>query len=149
MTEPEDSAVSSPSAGASTPSNGTATRPSHYERIGGAESVKAAVGLFYDRVLADAELAPYFTGTNMEEQRRHLVLMLTVVLGGPNNYAGRGLAEAHQPLDIPDEHYARVSAHLIDTLTELGVPEDILDDVRAILVSVRDQVVSSGTSAGV
>ena len=149
MTEPEDSAVSSPSNGASTPSNGSAARPSHYERIGGAESVKAAVRLFYDRVLADSALAGYFTSVNMEEQRRHMVLMLTVVLGGPNNYAGRGLAEAHQPLDIPDEHYARVGGHLIDTLTELGVPADILDDVRATLVSVRDQVVSSGTSAGV
>ncbi|MEO3929480.1 group 1 truncated hemoglobin [Micromonosporaceae bacterium B7E4] len=121
----------------------------HYERIGGAESVKAAVRLFYDRVLADPELAGYFTSVNMEEQRRHMVLMLTVVLGGPNNYAGRGLAEAHQPLNIPDEHYALVGVHLIDTLTGLGVPEDILDDVRATLGSVRDQVVASGTSAGV
>jgi hemoglobin len=141
VTEPVDSAVASPSNGASS--------PSHYERIGGAESVKAAVRLFYDRVLADAELAPYFTAVNMEEQRRHLALMLTVVLGGPNNYTGRGLAEAHQPLNIPDEHYARVGAHLLDTLTELGVPADILDDVRATLVSVRDQVVSSGSAAGV
>jgi hemoglobin len=141
--------VSSPTNGASTPGNGSAALASHYERIGGAESVKAAVRLFYDRILADPELAGYFTSVNMEEQRRHMVLMLTVVLGGPNGYTGRGLAEAHQPLDIPDEHYARVGAHLIDTLTGLGVPADILDDVRATLVSVRDQVVSSGTSAGV
>ncbi|AVT28767.1 MULTISPECIES: group 1 truncated hemoglobin [unclassified Plantactinospora] len=149
MTDPQDSAVPSPADGAPTNGNGSAARPSHYERIGGAESVKAAVRLFYDRVLADPELVGYFTSVNMEEQRRHMVLMLTVVLGGPNNYAGRDLAEAHQPLNIPEEHYARVGAHLVDTLTGLGVPDDILDDVRATLGSVRDQVVSSGTSAGV
>ncbi|MFD0971465.1 group 1 truncated hemoglobin [Plantactinospora endophytica] len=140
--------MASPEDGATTNGNGAA-RPSHYERIGGAESVKAAVRLFYDRVLADPELAGYFTSVNMEEQRRHLALMLTVVLGGPNTYAGRGLAEAHQPLNIPDEHYAKVGGHLIDTLTALGVPDDILDDVRATLGAVRDQVVSSGTAAGV
>src|SRR5687767_4630535 len=99
---------------------GEPVQPSHYQRIGGAEAVKAAVGLFYDRVLADPDLAGYFVGIDMEEQRRHMVLMLTVVLGGPDAYNGRGLAEAHQPLNIPDEHYAKVGAHLVGTLTGLG-----------------------------
>lgn len=125
------------------------TPVSHYERIGGASSVKAAVELFYDRVLVDPDLAGYFTEVNMVEQRRHLALMLTVVLGGPNEYAGRGLAEAHQPLNIPVAHYAKVGEHLTATLTELGVPEDIITDVQVVLEKVQDQVVSSGHGSGV
>lgn len=121
---------------------------SHYERIGGANSVKAAVDLFYDRVLADPDLVGYFTDVDMVGQRRHLALMLTVVLGGPNEYAGRGLAEAHQPLNIPVEHYAKVCEHLIATMTELGVPGDILADVQVVLGQVQDQVVASGNRAG-
>ncbi|MET8527867.1 group 1 truncated hemoglobin [Micromonospora sp. NPDC005172] len=121
---------------------------SHYDRIGGASSVKAAVELFYDKVLADPELAGYFATVDMPTQRRHLALMLTVVLGGPNEYAGRGLAEAHQPLGIPAEHYAMVGAHLVATLTELGVPADVLDDVRTVLGQVQDQVVSTGERPG-
>ncbi|QGN48786.1 group I truncated hemoglobin [Micromonospora sp. WMMD558] len=122
---------------------------SHYERIGGAGSVKAAVDLFYDKVLADPELAGYFTDVDMPAQRRHMVLMLTVVLGGPNEYAGRGLAEAHQPLNIPSAHYALVGGHLTDTLTELGVPGDIIADVQAVLAQVKNQVVAGGTRASV
>jgi hemoglobin len=122
--------------------------PSHYERIGGAEAVKAAVKLFYDRVLTDPELIPYFENVEMEQQKRHLVLMLTAVLGGPNNYTGRGLAEAHQPLNIPVAHYAKVGAHLTSTLTELGVPADIIADVQAVLAQVQDQVVANGNRAG-
>ncbi|MGC4748040.1 group I truncated hemoglobin [Micromonospora sp. DT201] len=117
---------------------------SHYNRIGGASSVKAAVELFYDKVLADPELAGYFTGVDMPGQRRHLALMLTVVLGGPNEYTGRGLAEAHQPLNITVEHYAKVGEHLTATLTELGVPADIVADVQTVLGQVQDQVVASG-----
>ncbi|MFJ6951347.1 globin domain-containing protein [Micromonospora aurantiaca (nom. illeg.)] len=49
---------------------------SHYERIGGAAAVKAAVELFYDKVLADPDLAGYFADVDMVEQRRHLALML-------------------------------------------------------------------------
>lgn len=96
-------------------------------------------------MLADPDLAGYVV--DMAEQRRHMVLMLTTVLGGPDNYAGRGLAEAHQPLDIPVEH-SKVGAHLTATLTGLGVPADILHDVRAVLAEVQDQVVSSGHRPG-
>ncbi|GLY24062.1 group 1 truncated hemoglobin [Micromonospora sp. NBRC 101691] len=123
--------------------------PSHYDRIGGAAAVKAAVEVFYDRVLADPELAGYFADIDMVGQRRHLALMLTVVLGGPNEYAGRGLAEAHQPLGIPQAHYELVGAHLLATLTQLGVPEDVQDHVRAVLAQVQDQVVASGSRPGV
>ncbi|MFI7576957.1 group 1 truncated hemoglobin [Micromonospora sp. NPDC049497] len=121
----------------------------HYQRIGGADSVKAAVDLFYDKVLADPELAGYFSDVDMVGQRRHLALMLTVVLGGPNEYTGRSLAEAHQPLNIPLEHYVKVGEHLTATLTELGVPADIITDVQAVLAQVQDQVVAGGNPAGV
>ncbi|MDG4800792.1 group 1 truncated hemoglobin [Micromonospora sp. WMMD980] len=119
---------------------------SHYERIGGAAAVKGAVELFYDKVLADADLAGYFAGVDMAEQRRHLALMLAVVLGGPNEYAGRGLAEAHQPLHIPGAHYAKVGEHLTATLVELGVPADVIADVQVVLGQVREQVVSAGNA---
>ncbi|GAB3138179.1 hypothetical protein GCM10027290_05320 [Micromonospora sonneratiae] len=129
----------------SSTSNSSDSSPrSHYERIGAAPAVKAAVELFYDRVLADRDLVGYFEKIDMVEQRRHMVLMLTTVLGGPDNYTGRSLTEAHQPLNIPVEHYARVGQHLAQTLTELGVPDDILADVRAVLARVQDQVVASG-----
>ncbi|MFI6237602.1 group 1 truncated hemoglobin [Micromonospora sp. NPDC050784] len=121
---------------------------SHYDRIGGASSVKAAVELFYDKVLADPELAGYFADVDMAGQRRHLALMLTVVLGGPNEYTGRELAEAHQPLNITAEHYAKVGEHLTVTLTELGVPADILAHVQTVLGQVQGQVVAAGNRSG-
>ena len=36
-----------------------------YERIGGAPAVSAVVNRFYEAVLADPALAPYFTGVEM------------------------------------------------------------------------------------
>ncbi|WP_405089486.1 group 1 truncated hemoglobin [Micromonospora sp. NBC_01392] len=123
-----------------------ATPISHYDRIGGAAAVKAAVELFYDRVLADRELVGYFADVDMVAQRRHLALMLTVVLGGPDDYAGRGLAEAHQPLAIPGAHYARVGEHLSATLVELGVPAEVIADVQVVLGQVRGQIVSAGNA---
>lgn len=124
------------------------TAASHYDRIGGAPAVRAAVEQFYDRVLADPELAGYFASVDMAGQRRHLALMLATVLGGPNEYAGRGLAEAHQPLRIPAAHYALVGEHLVAVLIGLGVPADIIADVQTVLGQVQDQVVFNGNTAG-
>lgn len=121
---------------------------SHYDRIGGASSVKAAVELFYDKVLADPVSASYFTDVDMAGQRRHLALMLTMVLGGPNEYTGRGLAEAHQPLHIPVAHYEKVGEYLTATLSELGVPADVLAHVRTVLGQVQDQVVAAENGSG-
>ncbi|GAA0365204.1 group I truncated hemoglobin [Micromonospora gifhornensis] len=123
------------------------TPVSHFERIGGAGSVKAAVELFYDRVLADPELAGYFTEVDMAGQRRHMAQMLTVVLGGPNEYRGRDLATAHQPLQIPVAHYQQVGGHLTAVLTQLNVPGDVITDVQAVLAQVQDQVVAGGRQA--
>ncbi|MEV4755180.1 group 1 truncated hemoglobin [Micromonospora sp. NPDC049559] len=118
---------------------------SHYQRIGGSPAIKLAVDQFYERVLADPDLTGYFEKVDLEQLRRHQVLMLTTVLGGPNGYTGRPLAEAHQPLNIPVEHYAKVGGHLHATLAGLGVPADILADVQTVLAQVQDQVVANRT----
>ena len=39
---------------------------------------------FYDRVLVDPELAPFFEGIDVEKLREHLADFLTVLTGGPN-----------------------------------------------------------------
>ncbi|HEX6418162.1 MAG TPA: group 1 truncated hemoglobin [Acidimicrobiales bacterium] len=121
-----------------------AAPPSHYERLGGAAAIQRAVELFYDRVLADDELAPYFTGTDMPSLRRHQVLLLSQVLGGPASYDGRALAEAHQGLRITGAHYDRVVDHLVGVLTELGADDDALAAAGAVVAAVRPDIVAGG-----
>ncbi|MFB9238313.1 group 1 truncated hemoglobin [Plantactinospora siamensis] len=121
---------------------------SHFDRIGGAPALKTAVHRFYDRVLADPELATYFAGVDMQQQKRHMTLMLTTVLGGPDAYTGRSLPEAHKPLRIPVSHYNLVGEHLVATLDDLNVPADIVSDVQKVLAQVQDQVVADDQLAG-
>ena len=58
-----------------------AARPmtSIYERIGGSESVAAAVELFYERVLGDPVLRPYFADTDMRGLKTHMRAFLAAV----------------------------------------------------------------------
>lgn len=118
--------------------------PSHFDRIGGAPAVSAVVDELYARLTTDDLVGHYFDGIDLPVQKRHMVLMLTKVLGGPDEYTGRPLDEAHQPLGIDDADYDRVGEVLLGILDEVGVPADIRSDVGDVLGAVRPQIVHHG-----
>lgn len=117
---------------------------SDYERVGGGPAVAQVVDSFYRRVLADPALAPFFAGIDMARLRRHQVLLISQVLGGPAEYDGRELRAAHEPLGISDGDFDRVVAHLVTALRDAGVPDDIIGRVGATLGATRGDVVSAG-----
>lgn len=113
-----------------------------YEEIGGREAVAAVVDEFYDRVLADDELRPFFEGTDVAELRAHQVAFISAVAGGPEEYSGEEMRAAHAHLDIGDREFDRVADHLDDALTVCDVAPDhraaILEEVEAL----RDPVLN-------
>ena len=121
--------------------------PSYYERIGGAEAIRVAVEKFYNAVLGDAQLAPYFTDVDLPRLKRHQAALLTTVFGGPNSYAGRDLGAAHTGMGITDEHYDLVVTHLVTVLQDLGVPQDAIAHAGGVLTDVKPQIVEHPRSA--
>lgn len=126
-----------------------ATTPeSHYDRVGGKPAIREVVERFYARVLDDDELAPYFTDADMAQVKRHQVLLLSQVLGGPSEYDGRDLGEAHRGLGITSEHYDKVVGHLVAVLTELGADDEVLAAAGGVVASVKADIVEDGAVAG-
>lgn len=123
--------------------NASETAPSYYAQIGGAPTIREAVERFYKLVLSDVELGPYFADVDMARLKRHQAQLLTTVLGGPNDYAGRDLAVAHADRGITGPHYTKVANYLVDVLRDLGAPEHVVTAVSTTVDSVRDQVVGS------
>jgi hemoglobin len=117
--------------------------PTLYERAGGADALRLAVENFYAAVLADPALAPYFAGHDVSDIKRHQVLLLTQLLGGPAGYTGRELGPAHAGLQITDEDYDRVARHLEQTLVGLGVEADVVAAVNAAVAGVRADIVTA------
>ncbi len=114
-----------------------------FERLGGEPAVDAAVDAFYERVLADPELAPFFADTDMARQARKQKQFMTYAFGGSTKWEGRSMRAAHakaveQGLD--DEHFDRVAGHLADTLESLGVPEPLVKEVLDLVGGTREDV---------
>lgn len=116
-----------------------------YARIGGGPAVSAVVDRFYDLVLADAQLAPYFADTEMSSLKRHQVQLFSHLLGGPVEYEGSELREAHAGMNISSEAYQRVVEHLVKALKEAQVPEDILGRLNGTLHAVEPDIVSQAS----
>jgi hemoglobin len=66
-----------------------------------------------------------------------------MVLGGPNEYTGRDLSEAHAGMHITSEVYSKVGGHLVAVLEELSVPEHVIASVSDTLTSVAPQIVTA------
>lgn len=116
-----------------------------FERIGGEEAVNAAVDIFYRKVLADETLAPFFETTDMEEQHKKQKAFMTFAFGGPNNYSGKDMREAHKGLvdrGMNETHFDAVAGHLQDTMSELNVPSQIAGEVMAVAGSTKSDVLN-------
>jgi hemoglobin len=119
-----------------------------YDQLGGEAAVNAAVDRFYIRVLADPMLAPFFKGVNMARLKSHQFAFLSQALGGPRKYSGLEMAQAHALLSIEQRHFDAVAGHLVETLRELAVPQNLIDEVVAAVAPLAKQIVNTaGASA--
>lgn len=114
-----------------------------YEAIGGRAALRAAVDVFYRRMLADPELAWFFPDGVGVRHRAFLVTALGEALGGPERYRGPFLADAHRDLGITGAQFDRTAAHLSGTLDELAVPRSLADQVIAIVAGLRPVIVTA------
>lgn len=116
-----------------------------YDRLGGEPALVAAVDLFYDKVLRDPLLAPFFEGMDMAVQRTKGVAFFATAMGGPNKYSGLDMRAAHARVvarGAGDEHFDAVMGHLRATLEELGAKPADVDEAVALAGSLRDEVLN-------
>ncbi len=119
-----------------------------YERIGGASAINTAVDVFYERVLADPNLSPFFVDSSIPRLKAHQFAFLSQALGGPRSYSGASMQHAHKRLAIEQRHFDAVAMHLIETLRDLSVPEEIIAEVGSAIAPLASQVVNTPTLAG-
>jgi hemoglobin len=119
------------------------TGPSLFERLGGETAIEAAVVGFYERLMSDPTLAPFFDGLDMEAQIKKQIAFMTMAFAGPSRYTGRDLRTAHAKLvarGLSDSHFDAVQIHLRETLEELGIDGATVREVAGIVETTRRDV---------
>ena len=119
-----------------------------YEKIGGAATVERLVNEFYDRVLADPVLAPFFAQTPMERQRQMQKVFMTLALGGPEPDEPVDLYRAHRGRGIQREHLTRFTELLLQTLGGIGISNEDANQVISRIATYSDEVLGETSIGG-
>jgi hemoglobin len=105
-----------------------------YERVGGEKAIHEMIHEFYDRVLSDPELKPFFKNTSMDKLRKMQKEFFSAALDGPITYTGKPLGDVHHGRGITIHHFALFVGHLLETLQARGIEEH---DVQAIISRIN------------
>lgn len=112
-----------------------------YEALGAHPGIRRAVEQFYERIAADPSLNRFFAGADLDRLRAHQVELLAAAVGGPGEYTGRQMAQAHRGLHITDVAFDRVLGHLNAALVDVGADERTIRQVLGALSQMRLDIV--------
>ena len=108
-----------------------------------ADTLKAAVQLFYEKVLADESLRPFFKEVDMDHLRARQDMFVAMLLGGPAAYTGKDIQAAHeQPrkMGMNESHFDTFLKYFRESLEEVGVLPERLNKILKLLEAYRDDV---------
>ena len=114
-----------------------------YDILGGHTTMSAVVEDFYKRVLQDEQINHYFKHMDMARQREHQTAFIGQVLGGPEQYSGRSMVEAHAGLNLTTADFDAVASHLEASLERFGVSQTHLDEVMSKIARLEREIVGN------
>ena len=119
-----------------------------FERVGGEQAINELIHEFYDLVLADPDLKPFFKNTSMDKLRRMQHEFFSAALDGPITYTGRPLSHVHHGRGITKHHFALYVGHLIDTLRDRGINDQDVQDIIGRINTYAEEITGDVGSAG-
>jgi hemoglobin len=124
--------------------------PTLYERLGGVYAISAVVDYFSDQLLERDTLEgqnPYIKDWNENKAGYRLpglkflrTLWLCAIAGGPFEYTGLSLGDAHFDFQFTGGEFDDVAAVLADSLDHFGVPSAEKEEVLAAFAAYKPAV---------
>lgn len=108
-----------------------------YERLGGAGAIQAVVDGMYVKIFADPDLSDFFRKTDKDHQKEMQKAFLTFATGGSSEYHGKDMKKAHTGRGIGNKEFDLVCTHVVNTMKELGVSDELIGETAALLLPLR------------
>lgn len=114
-----------------------------FHQLGGMQAVDTAVNIFYSHVMNDERIAHFFRWVDMETQSYKMKTFLAHAFGAPINFSGKSLKESHSHLlkaGLNDAHFDAVLENITNTLRELGIAEELIEQVKKVAEGTRKEI---------
>jgi hemoglobin len=119
----------------------TTQTKSLYDRLGGLDAINAAVDSWVARVAGDDRINKKFERTDIPRLKKEVIDQLCEATGGPCVYTGRSMRDTHAGMKTTAGEFDAVMEQLGATLDEFSVPKTDQDDLVALLMPMRDEIV--------
>ncbi len=120
-----------------------------YERLGGVDAIAAVVDRFSDHIVTNPKLnvnpalKEFNENGNLPGLKFMRTLWVCAVAGGPFEYTGKPLDQAHEHLRITSEEFDEVGAEIQRALAHFNVPEREQQEVLGAIVAHKHEVVNA------
>ena len=121
-----------------------------YDRLGGLPAISLAVSEFVDDFIEDPLIManPAVAEQKTTEAAPYIKFQVTALVcelsGGPCQYTGKNMREAHDGLGVTAEEWDRMVEIFVATLDTLEVPETEQQELLDLLGPTRDDIVMAG-----
>ncbi len=119
----------------------TTQMKSLYDRLGGLDAISALTESWVARVGGDDRANGKFARTDIPRLKKEVADQLCEATGGPCAYTGRSMRETHAGMKTTAGEFDVVMQHLGATLDELHIPTPEQDELVALIMPTRDDIV--------
>jgi len=123
-----------------------AVEPTLYTRLGGIDAISAVTDKFLTNVASDNVINARFAANVAEPSRlqllrNNLIDQICAGAGGPCQYKGKTMLEAHTGMNISGAEFNALVGDLVAALDFYDVPEAEKNDLLAILGPMQTDIV--------
>jgi hemoglobin len=110
--------------------------------LGGQAGIDRIVDVSVENYLADDRIKAIFDESNMDRVRAQFKVQFCQIAGGPCQYTGHNMAEAHRGLKLTNADFNAVVEDLQDAMDKVGIPFATQNRFLARLAPMQRHVVT-------
>lgn len=116
--------------------------PTLYQQLGGKAGISAIVDGFVANIANDIRIVHFFSQTDIGHFHDMLVQQFCAVSGGPCEYGGKTMLEAHKDRHISDADFNAIVEDLEKSMDDLHVAQPVQNRFLAQLVPMHQDIVN-------
>jgi hemoglobin len=125
--------------------NNETNKRSLYERLGSSEGIVALVDDIVDAHMKNPAIKARFLPYASEPERLKVIKAHTCAFfeagsGGPAQYTGRSMLEAHRGLNVSEQEYMAAIDDILGVLEKRGIDHQSRQDVLGIAYSLKGDI---------
>lgn len=111
-----------------------------YQALGERAGIEAVVEDLLYLIVEDERIAFQFKGINVTHFHQQLSDQICELSGGPCQYTGREMREAHSAMDITETQFNALTENLILALEQNGIPTGAQNRLLALLAPLHQDI---------